>query len=559
MNKVLMKRNRDEEKKIKNKKVKTFEFVKLTSEQNEFVNSEINLIPRHIIAVQAHAAAGKTITMELFFRNHPESRFLMLYFNKNIADSSKKKLKDLSNCICHTYHGLAYAIIVQQHGYKLFMPSIRAKYYNQCIQNYMKKIDLLDDFADRFKFQNRMAWKDPAQNKTLWIHALATLDEFCYSADTIIEEKHCVRLNANEVKIQNLPNKKDVLILANYILSIIVKGELKTINHPLSIKLLHLKKIDLSKMFEVIALDEAQDCFPVMMEVMMNQNVAYMVVGDSNQSILGWIHAKNAITNLCNRIPKEHQIHFTLSESFRFGPSIAKLCNNLFEKMKHPVAKPFSSHRVPDTVIVECPTSVLQMASQFSIVLNSKKIPKSESIAVISRTKSDILEFINCCIEESHFNFKCSPAVKEDLDQVIEWGSMNDAELRQKINQIQYQIVMNSTDDELKSKCKMMEYVRDKAERKEFCGKLKALIHPRINTTSKEDRIDIYIMTCHACKGLEFDHVFVLGLHKELETLQQNSIEKSYEDALFLMYVTITRCKKSLYLPSNIYQFLTMH
>jgi DNA helicase-2/ATP-dependent DNA helicase PcrA len=56
-------------------------------------------------------------------------------------------------------------------------------------------------------------------------------------------------------------------------------------------------------------------------------------------------------------------------------------------------------------------------------------------------------------------------------------------------------------------------------------------------------------MTIHAAKGLEFDHVFVVGMEENLFP-HSNSImdEKEMEEERRLAYVAITRAKKNLYL-----------
>ncbi len=65
----------------------------------------------------------------------------------------------------------------------------------------------------------------------------------------------------------------------------------------------------------------------------------------------------------------------------------------------------------------------------------------------------------------------------------------------------------------------------------------------------KEDSNRISLMTVHSVKGLEFDHVFVVGLEEGIFP-HMNSLMENYEveEERRLMYVAITRAKDDLYL-----------
>ncbi|MEK7505482.1 MAG: UvrD-helicase domain-containing protein [Patescibacteria group bacterium] len=70
----------------------------------------------------------------------------------------------------------------------------------------------------------------------------------------------------------------------------------------------------------------------------------------------------------------------------------------------------------------------------------------------------------------------------------------------------------------------------------------------------KEEKAGVKLMTVHAAKGLEFEHVFVAGLeedlfpHKKPESDKRVDGDQALEEERRLFYVALTRAKKRLYL-----------
>jgi DNA helicase-2/ATP-dependent DNA helicase PcrA len=67
--------------------------------------------------------------------------------------------------------------------------------------------------------------------------------------------------------------------------------------------------------------------------------------------------------------------------------------------------------------------------------------------------------------------------------------------------------------------------------------------------TKDGERDAVHLMTIHASKGLEFDHVFITGLEQGLFPSQRDREKREdQEEERRLMYVALTRAKKHLYL-----------
>ena len=82
--------------------------------------------------------------------------------------------------------------------------------------------------------------------------------------------------------------------------------------------------------YDYIMLDEAQDSDPITVQVLMNQDVQVVTVGDNFQSIYGWRGATNAMDRFDG-------VRTSLTQSFRFGDEIAEYANRWLSLMHAPL------------------------------------------------------------------------------------------------------------------------------------------------------------------------------------------------------------------------------
>lgn len=76
-------------------------------------------------------------------------------------------------------------------------------------------------------------------------------------------------------------------------------------------------------------------------------------------------------------------------------------------------------------------------------------------------------------------------------------------------------------------------------------------VHPGDGQEKSQEKIGVKLMTVHASKGLEFDHVFIVGLENGLfphERMGEYLNDEDKEEERRLFYVALTRARKKLFL-----------
>lgn len=577
-----------------------------TDEQKACIESNLPFEPTDFMEISAYAGAGKTTTIKAIVKSRSNLRFLYIVLNKKMSDEAKKKLKDLPNVDVSTYHALGLNLAAKPNYYKLFFPTPECKSYQEVVKKHVEK-------SNRFKYtcmQDAQFWTDSNKNNALWIHVMYTLDSFANSRDRQVEEKHCYKLKRILKEIENaennnigdvyesnrrlsvlkkrpLPCISDTILVAQFIIDDILSKKLKNVSQSLSIKLLHLLDIDLSSKYDVIAIDECQDALPVLLGILDNQpNIATLVVGDAQQAINGWLGAIDAKKNL--RLIRSKQScrveTYTLSESFRFSQNMADFVNKLFCFAEYKIEPPLSSKALFETSIIPIQDDIQQVAKYLLYELpriaalekdakTGKPLTTGMKVAVISRSKIGILNFIDSWIQEitekqlplDHFKIQCSDAIKTSLDDMCEIGqkTKSSSEISSQINKLKNAQLLDPDNDDLKSKIRMMEYSLEKndQQRQAFFDNLSLVIHPtkfrqrqkeeneaknEINnennnneddddvdtdeqnkkkrskkkTSPKQRKITLNLLTAHSSKGLEFPVVVAIDIDRDMTVLE---------------------------------------
>ncbi|HIB7358114.1 TPA: UvrD-helicase domain-containing protein, partial [Escherichia coli] len=100
------------------------------------------------------------------------------------------------------------------------------------------------------------------------------------------------------------------------------------VTHDTYLKLFQLSGADLSHRWDTILFDEAQDANPVTTALVLGQKCRVVLVGDCYQQIYRFRGANNALSHPALK----NADRLWLTQSFRFGPAVARMANLLLQR-----------------------------------------------------------------------------------------------------------------------------------------------------------------------------------------------------------------------------------
>jgi hypothetical protein len=285
------------------------------------------------LKVKAYAGAGKTSTLTMIASRKRGQRGRYLAFNKEIAQSAKRKFPP-DSVSASTWHSLAYSQVDSWLTNKLNAPK-----------------EPPHELASRFG-QGKMRVPSTL-GKTVEISAFQIgcmiaggVGRFCRSAqpdplawhipvDDVIE-----RAAADEIREMLLPAVRrcweEYLSRTNNV----------GISPDVYLKVWELSKPTIRA--DYILFDEVQDSDGLMLSVLRRQRHAQVIyVGDPYQQIYEWRGAVNAMGHIK---AEEH----ALTESFRFGPAFATLASMVLKLLDED--KPVRGQSNINSVLVEDPS-----------------------------------------------------------------------------------------------------------------------------------------------------------------------------------------------------------
>lgn len=447
------------------------------------------------IAIEALAGTGKTTTLKLLADSKVGLKGTYVAFNKSIVDEAKAKFP--SSVHCSTAHGLAYQSIGREFASRL--QSTQRLSFKQIAE-------WLEAGAFGFKSSISNHVLDPAQMAQ---HAQATVRNFCKSIDPEISAQH---VKMPVIIEAHSPNAKAfaraVLPLAKKIWTdlLLQQGFMK-FNHDHYLKMWQLGKPTIGSDF--ILFDEAQDADPVMLDVVNSQSSSQLIYcGDQFQAIYEWRGAKNALTMV------NVDEHLWLTQSFRFGPAIAKEANRFLALLNAPKMvkgsqeKQSSLKRIPNPDAILCRTN----AGVIGAIMGEQS--KNRSVSIIGRPE-ELIGFAEACQKLMAGGRTGHP----ELAPFLNWEGVRD--------------FVDEYPEEAQELKTMVTLVGSFGTEK-LISSLRQVV--------SEKSADVVISTAHRAKGREWNDVRLQGdfLHTD---------DMDSED-LRLAYVAITRAQRTLDMTS---------
>lgn len=459
----------------------------LTGEQNQGVSLALQ---GHSVQIDACAGSGKTTILKTISKGMPEKKGLYLTFNRKNADSAARSFPP-NSVECMTPHRIAYQAI--GHNYRKRLNAGKLKGFDLAREI---GIQVIGSFT----------------RAILGEIVLTVIDQFCYSADKNISEKHIPESYDPLFKDDkvNIYVKQAIVIHAEQAWALLCKGDCALpVTHDFYLKLWGLSEPQLD--CDYIMFDEAQDANPVMLDIVMKQHKQVIMVGDLRQGIYSWRGAVNAMAtvNLDKRV--------SITQSFRYGQAIANIASRVVSKGLNIDYRILGSGKI-ESELTTLPCKVILCRTNLKLIdiaMNLYQSRESIKIHIVGNSGKNS-ELVNLLLGAAELKNNNRTLVPE-LMHFSSWA----------------EVMAYSETEAGKNLAGLVRM----ANMYPIHHLTDTLIHIGQNT---EENADVILSTVHKAKGMEWDSV------KLENDFPLPGSDRFTEEEVNLLYVAITRARKAL-------------
>lgn len=458
--------------------------------------------PRTVSKWMAFAGCAKTSSLVEYAHAHPETG-LYLAFNASIAADAKNRFP--KHIHTQTAHGYAYSAMNVRAFADRLVNRLNPSHLDEC-RSLLRSVGNMTELAIRRAI-------------------IRSLNLYLISASDQVEIQH----------IAGFPTmtRHSVLPMVSAIVDRIVDFEQSNMafTHDVYLKAFALRG-RISSKFDYIKVDEAQDLNPVLIDIVRKAQRPVNIVGDPWQSIYMFRGAESAMDQF-------HGERFTLSQSFRFGPSIAACANFVLKRSLNPPETPIVGNPAKDSKVREYHGSVKGRATflartNLRLFESLIKIPNGfHVVGGIDELVSQVAAGYALRTGQNDRRARIDPLVSrfrcwEDLLDASEAG--DEPELTRLVKIIE------------QYGTRIPEILEDLARRH----------------VPNEAQAPFIVSTAHKAKGREWQTVVVLDDFLTPAELagalsKQRLKAHEYDQEINLLYVTLTRAIETLLLAPNMY------
>lgn len=457
------------------------------------------------IKVSALAGSSKTTTLYYYAKERSNKKILYLVYNKSMQMEAENTFGKLGNVEIKTIHSLGYSYVGKNYRHKLTFG------YNA--------VDVMKDLSIKWEHQE-LAVKVYEMIKAYMLSEVERFEDLEMYKDDRNREviiSYCYRL---------WELKKD--------LNSNVKVE-----HDFYLKCYQQTKQDLSRKYDILLLDEAQDSSLLVFDIIKSSNIkSIAIVGDIFQKIYGW-------RNACNIMPLFEAKEYKLTTSFRVGQNIANIANMVIEDV-HDTQIGMTGFNSKQIIV-----HGIDKRKPYACLCRTNSALFGETIDALNHGKKALYyeggysgynfnNILDC------YNFSMGMKVKNPLFNKFDGYSKME------------EFAEQNTDIELLSLIRMV---------KNYGMDIPKLINKiKTSTTTDKNKSDVQFSTIHKSKGstieipllISDDHFDIEDYFDKKFLKMELDKEKDFYEEMCLVYVAITRAKSSIQLSDTIKQYLIL-
>ncbi len=463
------------------------------------------------LVIEARAGAGKTSTLTMLAKDaslYDRKTVQYVAFNKSLVVEAAPKFGRYADC--STAHSLAYQAVGRRYRHRL---EHSRRMHGQQLAKILKvdPIDITTPTGHRHLTAGFLAG-----------HVMRALRLWCQTSDPVPEWRHFPHIGHidqvvfdTEARVwrPGTANNQQIAMALERKLHV-AWVDLCDRNGQLQFRHEHYLKMwaldPKAKIHaDVILWDEIQDASDVMLGVVLRQDHAQIVgVGDSEQQIYEWAGAVNSLA----KIPAAQ--HTWLTQSFRFGPPVAAVANQVLgwlDASPPVVGSPKVSSWVGPLV---APDALLTRTNGMSLEIVLDKIDNDIPVALVGGA-ADFVKFAWAAKDLKEGR----PTNHPELACFATW----------------HDVVEYCDADPQGHELKLMVDICNRYGP----GLITAMLHSLVN----EDQADVVVSTAHKSKGREWASV---RLAHDFPTNHPELGETVEPEELRLLYVAVTRAQEQL-------------